>query len=540
MPGPWEQYQQQPAATLAPWEQYQQQPTQAPAAPMAPNSVQAGLGPGGGQQGYSPRTDPLFQAGQFAGTYGPRAVGAIANFAADPFAGVRRFIGTGLLNDPRIEQIEQTGKTNPGTAAVDKLNQATGFEPVKPSTELTPGGALSRIGHQTVEGATTGAPFGPVGSAIGGAAGLLGSAAKEVGNYYYPERADQVGELASMVPGVLAAGRAAFRRQPAPSARELTNAGGAGYDALRRSGLEYESAPTANWAGRERQALHMDGLPEELAGTTHRLLGQIENPPATPGTTVTHTFGQLHALRTALGKVATQTQDGRPTQDALAASRVIPRLDAYMENPGAMSLAAGTPAQAAAAAQQLRDANANYSAGLRSNTLTGGLARGDQGILPQAEGAAAAANSGANLDNAIRQRARSLVNNEARLRPYTDQEVDALRTIERGTLGRNAARNVGNFLGGGRGLGGLISGGAGAGIGYQFGPVGAMVGSAVLPGTGMLLKGLENRLTRRGVLDLDEQTRARSPLYEQQLRNIPPLERQAQIARGLLPAILGY
>jgi len=520
MPGPWEQYQQQQPATLAPWEQYQQpQPAQAPA-PLRPEA-------------YSPRTDPLFQAGQFAATYGPRAVAGVVDAIADPMAGLRRFVGTGIMNDPRIAGVDAQNP-GPGTRAVDWLFKTTGMP------EYQPQGAGGRVGAAGVQGVAAGAPFGPVGSAIGGAAGTVGQTVKEVGDRYFPERSDQAAEVASLAPGVLAAGRNAFRRQPAPSARELTGAGGAGYDALRRSGLEYESAPTANWAGRERQALHMDGLPEELAGTTHRLLGQIENPPTTPGTTVTHTFGQLHALRTALGKVATQTADGRPTQDALAASRVIPRLDAYMENPGAMSLAAGTPAEAAAAGQQLRDANANYSAGLRSNTLTGGLARGDQGILPQAEGAAAAANSGANLDNAIRQRARSLVNNEARLRPYTDQEIDALRTIERGTFARNTARNVGNLLGGGRGLGGLIAGGVGAGVGSSFGPVGAAVGSAALPATGMLLKGLENRLTRRGVLNLDEQTRARSPLYEQQLQNIPPLERQAQIARGLLPAILGY
>lgn len=517
MAGPWEAYQ----GPAGPWQQYQ---TAAPPPPPAPAN------------------DYLAQAGQYAlgagrlaGTLAGGAAGALGNFAADPFGGIRRYVGNVIIGDPRIEQMEQAGRPQPGTAAVNAVYNATGFQPVTPSQEMTPGGALQRIGMQGAQGATTGAAFGVPGAVIGGASGLLGQAVKEVTG------SDRAAEGVSIAPGLLAGVLRPAPRPETPSAFELNAAAGRGYDATRASGVAYEPAAVANWAQGVRNDLYNRGLGDRNAGETNGMLRDImQTPNPGAGGRVTIDIGQMQALRSNLRQKSQEVDaQGRRTPDALAASHVLREIDPFIENPGAMGLASGTLADTAQIGQTLREANANYSASRRSDDLTGSLARGDRGILPRAEGRAAAANSGTNIDNAIRQQARAMLDRDPRLSAFTDAEIDALRSIRDGTAGRNALRTVGNLLGGGGGLGGMLTGAAGAGVGATFGPYAAAVGAAVPPLVGRGLKGLENRATRNAVLDLDEATRQRSPLYQQRQANMPPYVRQAEIARGLLASILG-
>ncbi len=90
---------------------------------------------------------------------------------------------------------------------------------------------------------------------------------------------------------------------------------------------------------------------------------------------------------------------------------------------------------------------------------------------------------------------------------------------------QNAARSVGNYFGGGGGLGRLATTTAGAALGAHLAPgteMGAVLGATVPTALGMSAKGLENALARRALTGVDEAVRSRSPLA-QSLPSLPAL-----------------
>src|SRR5690606_18899916 len=84
----------------------------------------------------------------------------------------------------------------------------------------------------------------------------------------------------------------------------------------------------------------------------------------------------------------------------------------------------------------------------------------------RSEGRASAANSGRNLDNTIRSKVESLLEKPKEVSGFADAELGALERVRDGGKVRNTAREIGNQLGGGGGLGssmlGLLTGGTAA------------------------------------------------------------------------------
>jgi hypothetical protein len=353
-----------------------------------------------------------------------------------------------------------------------------------------------------------------------------------------PQMIDRAANMASVIaspsPAALAGSRYGQMAlpQPAavPSAAELKAAGGAGYDAARNSGLEIAGDAVGQMAQGLQQTLQGDrGIIEKTAPKTFSILGELANPPQ--GATVG--IPGLQAARRGLTGISMEGGT-----EGLAARQSIKTIDGFLENLDPASVVAGT-STAQDVSNTLRNANANYAAAQRSNTLTGELDRANTGVLDRAEANAAAANSGTNLDNSIRQRVRSLLANPKELAGFSQEEIDALNQVNKGTFTQNAARIVGNLLGGGGGLGaaaaGAVAGAGGSALG--LGPTG--VGAAALgaPVAGAALKMGENALARRGLNAVDELVRMRSPLYQQMQAAQPPMAptygRDAAIMRAL-------
>jgi len=307
-----------------------------------------------------------------------------------------------------------------------------------------------------------------------------------------------------------------------PTAEALRAAADEGYHAARNQGVEFSSDAVRNLAGSIRAGLEKDGVIEELAPNAFSVLKKLESPPE--GSTAP--FEGLVAARRAFGEV--RKNFNNPT-DQLAAGRAQRRLDTFLEGSDPSSVVAGS---APDAARLYRDANGNYAAAARSDKLNG--------IEEAAELRAAAANSGRNGDNAIRQRVASLLTNPRQRVGFSEEELAQLEKVVRGSRAGNTVRAVGNMLGGGGGLGSTLLSLAGGATGAFAGSPGMAAAGVALPLVGMGAKKYGQALTEMAFGKADAMTRMRSPLYEQMLREAPmearmPVGREA-VVRALLTA----
>jgi hypothetical protein len=326
------------------------------------------------------------------------------------------------------------------------------------------------------------------------------------------------------IPGVA---RAMERRAPAPPTRQrLRSVADTQYKAARAADGDFPADAVANMAALTQRNLDADGIIGELAPKTHSILGKLQAVPASGNPVVT--ISGLEAARRSLSKGPGRAFDN-PT-DREAARSAIQSIDDFLN----MARRGETvPGPTAAAIDTLTTARANYAASQRSKTL--------EGITEAATRRAAVSNTGQNVDNSLRGRVASALDRPKVIGGFDDAERAALETVARGTPVRNATRFVGNALAGGGGAGmtalGLGGGAAGAAAG---GTVGAVVGAA-LPVVGLGARQLANTMTDRALMKVAEQTRMRSPLYQQMQRDTPMTvvspEKRALIMRMLMQGI---
>lgn len=377
-----------------------------------------------------------------------------------------------------------------------------------------------------------------------------------------------------MIPGVSQALR---REKPAiPTSEELRAAGAEGYNQARSMGVDYDPKAVAGMASTLGAELERDGINPVVAPKTFRLLQMLQSPPPGAGASLTGLDTARKAFRNAAKDFSNPTEQ-------LAAQRIIEQLDRFTENPDAASVVAGPAATATSeqaykdqfqtaydaaihwgyppkmageyadtfakdwasiqgAAASLpnavkagavqKDARGNYAAAMRSRSFAG--------KQDQAELSAAASNSGANTDNALRQRVRDVLKSPKASAGYSDEELAAMRRFVIGDKSRNMLRKVSNLLGGGGGLGSVVTGMAGVGAGgYALGAPGAAAGVA-LPIIGWGAKAAQNRMARKGMTQLDEAIRKRSPLYGQRLANAPVSPVSPEMRAAMLRASLMY
>lgn len=200
----------------------------------------------------------------------------------------------------------------------------------------------------------------------------------------------------------------------------------------------------------------------------------------------------IDSTRQALGVIAGDFS--HPTEQA-AASRAIAAIDDWLANVLPTDVVKG---DAAAASAALEEARGNYAAASRSDRVAGAEYRADMN--------ASSAHSGSNIDNATRQAIKGILLNPKKRRGFSDDEIEQMERIVKGTFTGNTARWLGKLFGH-TGIGGLMTGGAGFLAGGPAGAVG-------LPAAGMGARAIGDLTTSRGMSSLDEMVRARSPLAQ--------------------------
>lgn len=318
---------------------------------------------------------------------------------------------------------------------------------------------------------------------------------------------------------------------PVPTTEQLASAGSADINAARQSGLQIAAPAVSDFSQSMQQQLFDKGIHPVDAPNTYTKLRELENAP--PGSYAT--AANLQSLRESLGHTA-QNFNPAAAKDQLAASRAISGLDSFLPQVDPQSVLAGSPS---ATSDLLQRGRGNYAAAMRSNDLTGALDRANTGILERAESRAQAANSGRNLDNTIRQKVASLLEKPKEVSGFSDPEIAALNDVIQGSGTRNFARYLGNFMGGGGGMGQAVSGSIGAGVGAVVGgPTGAVVGAATPLAVGSAAKSVANALAKRSLSKTDELVRMRSPLYQEAVNSTPMvadgLSQKEAIARLLM------
>jgi hypothetical protein len=315
------------------------------------------------------------------------------------------------------------------------------------------------------------------------------------------------------------------QRPPVPTAAELKTATDAGYQTARGLGVDYRGPAVANMAEIVKANLMREGIHPEDAARTYVKLDKLSSPP--PGANAS--FSELESARRAFNNIAYDESSSVSNTDRRAARAAIAAIDDFFQNPTPASVLAGP---AGAVAEVARAARGNAAAGFRSQDLVNNQA--------SAELKSAVANSGRNIDNAIRQRAgyRADPLHPERLFGYSADEKAAILEVAKGTATRNRLRDVGNLLGGGGGLGQLLSIAAGAAAGSHAGPVGAGVGAIVAPAVGLTSKTVANALSRRAMTAADELVRSRSPLYQSRVAAAPMVAAPTASKEAILKALL--
>jgi hypothetical protein len=273
-----------------------------------------------------------------------------------------------------------------------------------------------------------------------------------------------------------------------PTSGALREASDAGYTQARELPLTIDAGAVKNVAQGIQRALEEKGLLGEFAPDTFTVLRKLQSPEPGAYATGSNLISAREALRNA-------SQNFVNAREAKAANEAIAQLDRFIENPPAESVLAGSPAEFAKTA---REARGNYAASKRSEQITG--------QVDEAHGNAAAANSGQNIGNAVRQRFNAIVKSDKKSSGFTDEEIAQAERISDGTVPGNVARFTGNLLGGGGGLGAVASAATGA---AALGPAGAAA-----PVIGYALKKLSDASVERQVRLLDEMTRRRAPLAQ--------------------------
>jgi hypothetical protein len=349
-----------------------------------------------------------------------------------------------------------------------------------------------------------------------------------------PEVINRSAELASVASpmspaarmGVGWAGALKTQEAPAPTQEALAKAASVGYDKARGLGVEIAPQAIANLGHKIGATLDEMGINGELAPKTFSILDRISNPP--PGA-VGSTISNLETIRRSLGHAA---KDFANPTEQLAAGRAKDHLLDYMATIPDQDVIRGPAAEAS---KILRDATGNYAASKRAGQITDAYDAADL--------SAAAANSGQNAGNATRQRIKSILLNDKKSAGYSPDEVAQMETLVRGTTLGNTGRVLGNYLGGGGGLGALHSSSAGAGVGALLGgPLGAAVGAALPPTVGYGLKKLSDKSVNTQAQALVDMILKRSPLAQSGPATVaaqaPGISQQA-LARLLLGSPMG-
>jgi len=309
------------------------------------------------------------------------------------------------------------------------------------------------------------------------------------------------------IPGV---GRNVDLSLATPSGPDLIKRGATQIEQFKNMAIPYDPAYIGNQLATqmEQAALEKGVLPpnsRELYAAI-RALRNYAPKSNDPSATTEFSPANLIAVRENLASLF-----GKPSEHQKGVSAAFRVLNDFIEKPPKEAFLAGSPAFLAEYGPQLyARGRANYAAGSRDADLAA--------IQDAATLRAKSVNSGLNEDASIRSRIATAILNAKKVKGYTGEEKEMLRAVPEGDTANNVKRYLGNFLGGGGGLGAHISSAAGVGAGHLAGmgdlswlmaPIGPAIGAALKrsAGTG----------TKEALEAARSTIRQRSPLFREEL-----------------------
>lgn len=309
---------------------------------------------------------------------------------------------------------------------------------------------------------------------------------------------------------------------PAPTVAELKAASRAGYNAPEVATVEIAPQSTARLSSTIENDLLQRGFRERMTPAVFDEVRALTPPQGVQSVRV----ADIDSARRALGIMARERDAvGQPTAQAAAARTAVDHINDYLPNIGRQDVIAGDPTRAS---EILREAIANWAAAKRAEKVDLQLTRADR--------QAAKSGSGSNIENAMRQRIATLLDNPRQTVGFNASELEAMENIVRGTIPRNTLRKAGK-LGVDGGLSLLLNTGAALGSGGTTIPF--TVGATAARKVGEVL-------TARAGRQLSEAVRNRSPLatHSQGTHAVaqallpPPAASTAQIPHAAIVAAL--
>jgi hypothetical protein len=281
----------------------------------------------------------------------------------------------------------------------------------------------------------------------------------------------------------------AVPRVAAPTIPELKAASRAGYNNPEVTAVEIHPQSTAALSARIESDLAQRGFRPNNEAPVFNAVRELNPPPGVQSVRV----ADIDSARKVLGNIAKERDSvGQATPRATAANVAIDHINDYLPNISAADVIAG---DAPRAAQILQDAQSNWGAAKRAENVDLQLTRADR--------QAAKSGSGSNIENSMRQKIATLLDNPRRTVGFSAPERDAMESIVRGTVTRNTLRKVGK-LGVDGGLSLLLH----AGTALETGGINLPVAVG-----GTAARKVGEALTARAGRNLSDMVRSRSALH---------------------------
>jgi len=395
------------------------------------------------------------------------------------------------------DELKQIGDTGKGILAVPELA----------ASPIT-GTARSLIGH----------PLAQAEHAIGTAINPAVAAKDNPDEMYQTAKGDVDTAMSALSPkkvgkGIVPAGTPTIKADVAPpTTQQLYDAAEGDYAVARSMNVQVKPTSIRNFAVGLQNTMEQSGLRDYLAPKT---FGALKEMQTIPQNSVAN-LADIDGMRKVLGHAAGDYMN--PTEQ-MAASNAIGELDNYVKNISPSDVISG---DINAAQDALESARGNYAAAKRSDIIDGKQER--------AQLQAGATGSGANINNALRQKMKEILTSPKAQRGFSDDELDQMRQVVMGTKVGNISRLLGKLA-----PTGVVSGALSMGAG--FGLTGEPIGSVVLPAIGTAAKAIGDLSTKRQIGTLSEMVRSRSPLANQLKAAAKPIQ-QSNIPRigAMLPS----
>lgn len=394
-----------------------------------------------------------------------------------------------------------------------------------PQSMDIPTGLPTPQGRAGEYGAAIGSALGNPVSYVGPGSALLktaGAALSGLGG----QAGEDIGGTPGRILGSLAGGAVAAKAvgaKPAeaaiPTRPELKASATGHYTAARESGLQIAPDALGKMAAQTEQELLREGFDPETK--IFKTLRAVQNAPE--GSFVS--AQNLDTLRKYFGRIARETSEGKPTEQAAQATIALKNLNRFTENLPANSRLAG---DAEAYLHETRLGNQDYAAGQQlrdaENRITAARTNYEGSIA-------------ARLDNQLKAQFRPILKSEAKQRGLTDEQVAAIDKLNKGSLVQRSASQIGRFT--------------------PFSPVGfalhaaAGLPSAMLTGGGSIVpqmavgglihgaRKLGERLSMAQAQHIADLAAKRSALYQQRKAMLPMIDTSGNRVQLLRSGILG-